>query len=120
MSWRSNLFHLIVGKAGCDLTERRAGALFGRVSGLSNMDESGNALVFFQPEGSVEGTLERHLSTAQEWFPHEYIPWEQGRSFTEQPWELGDSRLSGVEVSLRMPATFCRTTTRSRASTASG
>src|SRR6266513_172601 len=47
-------------------------------------------------EPVVEGTLERHLSTAQEWFPHEYIPWEQGRSFTEQPWEAGDSRLSGV------------------------
>src|SRR6266850_2205773 len=44
----------------------------------------------------VERVLERHLSTAQEWFPHEYIPWEQGRSFTEQPWEAGDSRLSGI------------------------
>src|SRR5437764_9922255 len=47
-------------------------------------------------EPVVEDTLERHLSTAQEWFPHEYIPWEQGRSFTEQPWEQGHSRLSGV------------------------
>jgi acyl-[acyl-carrier protein] desaturase len=47
-------------------------------------------------EPVVEGQLERHLSTAQEWFPHEYTPWEQGRSFTEQLWEPGDSRLSGV------------------------
>jgi len=47
-------------------------------------------------EPVVGGLLERHLSTAQEWFPHEYVPWEQGRSFTDDPWELGDSRLSGV------------------------
>jgi acyl-[acyl-carrier protein] desaturase len=47
-------------------------------------------------EPVVEGMLERHLSTAQEWFPHEYVPWEQGRSFTDDPWELGHSRLSGV------------------------
>jgi acyl-[acyl-carrier-protein] desaturase len=47
-------------------------------------------------EPVVGGLLERHLSTAQEWFPHEYVPWERGRSFTDQPWELDDSRLSGV------------------------
>jgi acyl-[acyl-carrier-protein] desaturase len=47
-------------------------------------------------EPTVAGLLERHLSTAQEWFPHEYVPWEQGRSFTDSPWERGDSRLSGV------------------------
>ena len=47
-------------------------------------------------EPAVEGMLERHLSTAQEWFPHEYVPWEQGRSFTDEPWEIGHSRWSGV------------------------
>ena len=47
-------------------------------------------------EPAVEGMLERHLSTAQEWFPHEYVPWEQGRSFNDEPWETGHSRLSGV------------------------
>lgn len=44
----------------------------------------------------VESMLSRHMAAAQEWFPHEYIPWEQGRSFTEQPWEPGDSTLSEV------------------------
>ena len=42
----------------------------------------------------VERVLERHLDTAQEWFPHEYVPWEQGRSFTDEPWEPGDTTLS--------------------------
>ena len=44
----------------------------------------------------VESVLERHLDTAQEWFPHEYVPWDEGRSFINEPWELGDSRLSDV------------------------
>ena len=47
-------------------------------------------------EPVVGGMLERHLSSAQEWFPHEYVPWQEGRSFTDEPWELGHSRLSGV------------------------
>jgi len=46
-------------------------------------------------EPVVEGTLDRHLSAAQEWFPHEYIPWEEGRNFVSDR-EPGDSRLSGV------------------------
>jgi acyl-[acyl-carrier-protein] desaturase len=47
-------------------------------------------------EPTVAGLLDRHLSTAQEWFPHDYVPWEHGRSFTDDPWELGHSRLSGI------------------------
>jgi acyl-[acyl-carrier-protein] desaturase len=29
----------------------------------------------------AEKLLERHLSTAKEWFPHEFVPWSQGRDF---------------------------------------
>src|SRR5919109_4002438 len=47
-------------------------------------------------EPVVGSVLERHLSAAQEWFPHEYVPWGEGRSFTSDPWELGHSRLSDV------------------------
>src|SRR2546423_12180726 len=47
-------------------------------------------------EPIVGAVLERHLTAAQEWFPHEYVPWEEGRSFTSEPWDLGDSRLSDV------------------------
>lgn len=32
-------------------------------------------------EPVVEQELNRHLSTAKEWFPHEYIPWEEGVNF---------------------------------------
>ncbi|HVL89391.1 MAG TPA: acyl-ACP desaturase [Actinomycetota bacterium] len=44
----------------------------------------------------VESMLSRHMASAQEWFPHEYVPWEQGRNFTDEPWEPGDSTLSEV------------------------
>jgi acyl-[acyl-carrier protein] desaturase len=47
-------------------------------------------------EPVVEAMLERHLKAAQEWFPHEYIPWDEGRSFENDPWEPAQSRLSDV------------------------
>ncbi|HEX7745629.1 MAG TPA: acyl-ACP desaturase [Micromonosporaceae bacterium] len=32
-------------------------------------------------ESVVERNLERHLGMAKEWFPHEYVPWSEGRDF---------------------------------------
>ena len=32
-------------------------------------------------EPTVARLLERHLSTAKEWFPHEVVPWNRGRDF---------------------------------------
>ncbi|PAZ12647.1 acyl-ACP desaturase [Streptomyces sp. SA15] len=29
----------------------------------------------------VESNLHRHLGVAKEWFPHEYVPWSEGRTF---------------------------------------
>jgi hypothetical protein len=33
-------------------------------------------------EPVVERELERHMSTAREWFPHEYVPWSEGEDFS--------------------------------------
>src|SRR5437660_1451597 len=44
-------------------------------------------------EPTVEAVLERHLGAADEWFPHEYVPWDEARSFSREPWTRGDSRL---------------------------
>jgi acyl-[acyl-carrier-protein] desaturase len=33
-------------------------------------------------EPVVERELNRHLTTAREWFPHEYVPWSQGEDFS--------------------------------------
>lgn len=36
--------------------------------------------------------LERHLTGAKEWFPHEVVPWSRGRDFEPgRPWTDGDS-----------------------------
>ena len=40
--------------------------------------------------------IERHLKVAQEWFPHEYIPYRLGRDFDKEPWTPDQPRLTGV------------------------
>lgn len=32
-------------------------------------------------EGTARKLLERHMSVAKEWFPHELVPWSDGRDF---------------------------------------
>ncbi|WP_018214953.1 acyl-ACP desaturase [Salinispora vitiensis] len=48
----------------------------------------------------VEKNLDRHLSIAKEWFPHEYVPWSEGRTFDGplggQAWTPADSPLPEV------------------------
>jgi acyl-[acyl-carrier-protein] desaturase len=51
-------------------------------------------------EQVVEVNLNRHLTAAKEWFPHEYIPWSEGTDFDGplggQAWEPEQSKLSEV------------------------
>ena len=47
-------------------------------------------------EPAVRSGLDRHLSASREWFPHEYVPYEVGRNYLEEPWDLEDSDLSPV------------------------
>jgi acyl-[acyl-carrier-protein] desaturase len=47
----------------------------------------------------VVGELNRHEKVAREWFPHDYVPWSEGRSFDGlmggDPWrETPESRTS--------------------------
>ncbi|KOU59472.1 acyl-ACP desaturase [Streptomyces sp. MMG1533] len=56
-------------------------------------------------EPVVEAGLNRHLATAKEWFPHEYVPWSRGRDFDGvlggQAWDPGPSELpEAVRTSL--------------------
>ncbi|SEM35030.1 acyl-ACP desaturase [Nonomuraea pusilla] len=48
-------------------------------------------------EPVVAGELDRHHAMAKEWFPHEYIPWSEGRDFDGiyggQPWQDSDSKI---------------------------
>jgi acyl-[acyl-carrier-protein] desaturase len=51
-------------------------------------------------EPVVAANLDRHLSLAKEWFPHEYVPWSEGRTFDGilggEPWRDDDSKLPDV------------------------
>jgi acyl-[acyl-carrier-protein] desaturase len=39
---------------------------------------------------------DRHARVAQEWFPHEFIPYSLGRDFDKEPWTPDQPRLTGV------------------------
>jgi acyl-[acyl-carrier-protein] desaturase len=57
------------------------------------------ASVIDELEPVVGKLLDRHLSSAREWFPHELVPWERGRAIVAgQPWEPpeGSTMPSGV------------------------
>jgi acyl-[acyl-carrier-protein] desaturase len=51
-------------------------------------------------EPVVATNLDRHLALAKEWFPHEYVPWSEGRTFDGllggEQWRPDDSKLPEV------------------------
>ncbi len=50
-------------------------------------------------EPVVERNLERHLSMAKDWHPHDYVPWDEGRNFAALggvDWDPSQSRLSEI------------------------
>ena len=55
-------------------------------------------IVDLEPAVAVE--LERHLSVQKNWYPHEYVPWSEGRTFAGplngDAWEAKDSKLTSI------------------------
>jgi len=52
-----------------------------------------------QLEATVGENLDRHLAAAEDWMPHEYVPWSEGRNFAAlagEPWSVEQSRLSPI------------------------
>ena len=50
-------------------------------------------------EPAVAAGLDRHLAMAQEWLPHEWVPWHRGRDFTGEAgiaWSAEQSHLSAA------------------------
>lgn len=51
-------------------------------------------------EPVVAAEFERHLSLQKNWYPHEYVPWSEGRTFAGpldgDAWEARDSRLTSI------------------------
>jgi acyl-[acyl-carrier-protein] desaturase len=54
--------------------------------------------LFMELEPTVEKEVNRHVSMAEEWFPHEYVPYSEGRTYSGvlngEGWEPGDSKVS--------------------------
>jgi acyl-[acyl-carrier-protein] desaturase len=47
-----------------------------------------------QLEASLIAATDRHFSVAKEWFPHDYVPWGEGRDFGNEPYDEAQSKLS--------------------------
>lgn len=60
------------------------------------MSQTPQAALLTELEPVVEENLNRHLGLAQEWHPHDYIPWSEGRDFAAlggEDWAPEQSRL---------------------------
>jgi acyl-[acyl-carrier-protein] desaturase len=61
-----------------------------------------NDLLIEDLKPTVERLMERHLSSAKEWFPHELVPWSLGRDFvSDEEWDPSAVKLeTGVSSAL--------------------
>ena len=59
----------------------------------SYMDD---AALLLELEPEVHRLYDRHAAMAQEWFPHDFIPYRLGRDFDKEPWTPDQPRLTGV------------------------
>ncbi|GAA3114794.1 acyl-ACP desaturase [Planomonospora alba] len=61
------------------------------------MREFSQTELLLELEPVVARELDRHLAVAKEWFPHEYIPWSEGRDFDGvlggEAWSESDSTI---------------------------
>ena len=67
---------------------------------MASIDPAVQARLIRDLEPVVAVELERHVSVQKNWYPHEYVPWSEGRTFAGplggDAWEAKDSRLSGI------------------------
>lgn len=67
---------------------------------MASIDPAIQARLIRDLEPAVAVELERHLSVQKNWYPHEYVPWSEGRTFAGplngDAWEAKDSKLSTI------------------------
>jgi acyl-[acyl-carrier-protein] desaturase len=63
---------------------------------LLTEEDRAEAALLAEIEPAVAKLIDRHLAVAKEWFPHDYIPYSQGRDFDKEPWTPDQPRLTGV------------------------
>ena len=64
--------------------------------GLNVSPDFDEPALILELEPEAGRLLDRHEKVAQEWFPHEYIPYRLGRDFDKEPWTPDQPRLTGV------------------------
>jgi acyl-[acyl-carrier-protein] desaturase len=55
-----------------------------------------NEAILHELMPQVGASLDRHVSAATEWLPHDFVPYEEGRNFVKEPWRPADSELPDV------------------------
>ena len=45
-------------------------------------------------EPTVEVLIAEHRERREHWYAHEFVPWEQGRSFVDEPWDPSQASVS--------------------------
>jgi len=67
---------------------------------MSSIDPELQKRLIRDLEPTVAVELARHLEIQKDWYPHDYVPWSEGRNFAGplngDAWEAKDSRLSTV------------------------
>ena len=67
---------------------------------MSSIDPELQTRLIRDLEPVVAVELARHLEIQKDWYPHDYVPWSEGRNFAGplngDAWEAKDSRLSSV------------------------
>jgi acyl-[acyl-carrier protein] desaturase len=62
----------------------------------ASFSQPDNAAILHELMPLVERGLDRHLTSAVSWMPHEYVPYDEGRDFLKEPWQAADSVLPDV------------------------
>lgn len=67
---------------------------------MASIDPKIQSRLIRELEPVVAKEIERHLATTKDWYPHEYVPWSEGRDFAGplngDAWEAKDSKLTTV------------------------
>jgi acyl-[acyl-carrier-protein] desaturase len=67
---------------------------------MSASSESVQSRLIRELEPVVAVEFDRHINTTKDWYPHEYVPWSEGRNFAGplngDAWEAKDSKLTAI------------------------
>ena len=73
---------------------------------MASIDPQVQARLIRDLEPVVAVELDRHLATTKDWYPHEYVPWSEGRTFAGplngDAWEAKDSKLTPIAQDLSL------------------